>query len=348
MSSSDAQSAYDSWKAGYLEDCGENGLRVIGPTTTQTLSEGIGFGALLAAAWGDRATFDGLWTYYQKAAAASDAKKNEAHGLMGWLVESDACGLSSIYPGSASYADLDMAMALVQGACQWSDESYFAAAFRLVSAIKAYTTSELPNGTLLLPDDSGSAGCMNPSYFSPGYYRVFAQAFPDDAAFWNKMADDTYGFLELASNPTTGLASDWAPSGTAECDKATDFVGYDGVRTSWRVDTDYVWFGTPAAKSWLDRVTTFAQTSIGVDKLGDLRDGFFTDGSEIMGPAGAGNSAFVGAFAVGAMSMSQEVADAYHGVFLAISPDNDASYYPVTARALYMLLGINRFMAGCF
>ncbi len=347
MAQSDAQSAFEAWRAGYVEDCGASGMRVIGSKPEQTLAEGIGFGALLSVAWDDRATFDGLWTYYQTASAAADQKRGESHGLMGWLV-SDACAVSDIEPGSSAGAALDMSMALLQAACVWGDASYFDAAFRLVGSVQQYMTTETASGMLLLPDDAADAVCMNPSYFSPGYYRVFGRAFPDQAEFWNRLADDTYTFLDQASNPTTGLASDWVATGSSVCDSATDFVGYDGMRTLWRTQTDYAWFGSPAAKSWLDRVTNWAQADVGVEQLPNLHEGFSKDGSDLLGETGKGNSAFVGGFAVAAMATDQTIADEFNSVFLAVPPENDQGYYQATARALYMLLSVNKLSSGCF
>ncbi len=346
----DAQGAYESWRGGYVEDCGATlGKRVRGPKPdVETLAEGVGFGALMSVAWDDRPTFDGLWTYYQNAAKAADQKRGVVHGMMGWLASGNACALDNVEPGSPSGASLDMAMALLQAACRWEDSTYFDAAFKLVGSIKKYMTQETASGLVLLPDDDNNAACMNPSYFSPAYYRVFARAFPAQASFWQRMADDSYAFLEQATNSTTGLAPDWAATGTATCSSATNFVGYDGMRTLWRTQTDYAWFETAAAKSWLDRVTNWAETAIGAEKLANVREGFFVDGSDLFGEEGQANSAFVGALAVGAMATDQDVTDDYHGAYLAVPAANDAGYYQATARALYMVLSVNQFSSGCF
>ncbi|HVJ19270.1 MAG TPA: glycosyl hydrolase family 8, partial [Polyangiaceae bacterium] len=335
VTKTDAEGAYETFRAQRIEDCGANGLRVTTDDPSETLSEGIAHGALLAVGFGDRETFDGIWTYYKKAVAASDAKKSAKHGVMGWRAWADACALQEIHPGAVSGAELDMAMALLQAECRWGGNDYYYAAIDVMNAIRKYMTAEVPAGTVLLPSDMDEYdGCMNASYSAPAYYRVFAKARPEQAEFWTKMADDSYSLLEQATNPTTGLVGDWAPVGGSTC-ASSDYVGYDAMRTHWRMATDYAWFETGSAKSWLERVTSWTDTAVGAAKLMDVQDGFFTDGSEILGDPGAANSAFVGAFAVGTMPISQKMSDSYHDVVIGVPAANDDNYYGQTGRALF-------------
>lgn len=349
VSEADAQSAFESWRADYVVSCGDAGLRVRGERDGETLSEGIGHGALLAVAWDDQATFDGIWTYYRNAAAASDAKKGAEHGLMGWRMWGDACAFTEVEPGAASYADLNMAMALLQAECRWGGSAYYYGALAVADAVRRHMTAEVAGRTVLLPSDmSDGAGCMNSSYSAPAYYRVFARAQPEQAEFWSAMADHAYVLLGEASHASTGLVPDWAAVSGASCSEATDFVGYDAIRTHWRAATDYVWFGTPEPQSWLEKVTSWVRTEIGVEQLPNLQDGFFADGSEILGAPNQANSAFLGAIAVGAIPVDQETTDAFHAVFRDVPPANDHSYYTMTARALYLLLSVNKFSPGCY
>jgi endo-1,4-beta-D-glucanase Y len=349
VSLDDASAAYQHFVATYTESCGANGLRVRTDREGETLSEGIGQAALLAVGWDDQATFDGLLTYYQAATAQTDAKKGELHGLMGWRIWGDACNFTEVEPGAASHADLNMAMALLQAECRWGGSSYYYAALGIMDAIRLYMTAEVAEGTVLLPSDMGdSPGCMNASYSAPAYYRVFAKAQPEQAGLWDKMADDSYVFLNLAADPTTGLVPDWSPIGASSCSEATNFVGYDAIRTHWRAATDYAWFGTERAHDWLEHVTVWVDTQIGSDNMVSLQDGFFSDGSEMLGDPAASNSAFLGAIAVGTMPVSQEASDRYHQIFRDVPPANDASYYTVTARALYLMFSVNQFSPGCY
>ena len=154
--------------------------------------------------------------------------------------------------------------------------------------------------------------------------------------------------LSQATDPTTGLVPDWSAIGSSTCSEATSYVGYDAIRTHWRLATDYAWFEVGAAKEWLQRVTTYVGDEVGVDRLMDVQDGFFIDGSELLGDPGMANSAFLGAIAVGTLPFDQELSDQYHGVFLGVPSANDDSYYTVTARALSLLLSVNKFSPGCY
>ncbi len=349
VSVDDAQAAYEDFRSRYAVDCGEHGLRIASDASSETLSEGIGQGALLAVGWNDQATFNGLYSYYQHAAGHTDAKKGVTHGLMGWRIWGDACVFQEVEPGAAAAADLNMAMALLQAECQWGGSSYYYGGLAIMNAIHEYMTAQVPEGIVQLPSDMGDApGCMNASYSAPAFYRVFAKAQPEQADFWNRMADDAYVFLNQASNETTGLVPDWAPIGASACTEATPYVGYDAIRTHWRASTDYAWFQAQAAQDWLKHVTIWVDTTVGSDHALDMQDGFFDDGSEILGPAAQGNSAFLGAIAVGTMPVSGELSDKYHEVFKNVPAVNDDSYYTVTARALYLLLSVTKFSPGCY
>lgn len=102
---SDLKGLYDQWKEFYVTSDGADGyLRVrrdyisatgIGATMNfDTVSEGIGYGMLLAVYFDDKETFDALWAYSQIHNVNSEYKKydpiNKPYcGLMHWKVNSD-------------------------------------------------------------------------------------------------------------------------------------------------------------------------------------------------------------------------------------------------------------------
>jgi endo-1,4-beta-D-glucanase Y len=332
VSVSDATAAYDRFKSKYIEDCGNGEMRVA-TNGQETVSEGIGYGLLLAVGHNDRAVFDGLWNYYKS--------HRDGNGLMNWKIS--GCTTSTLGQNAATDADLDAAMALVQADCRWT--GYSADANTLIDAIHQNETANIGGTSVIKPGDVwGGAGCTNPSYFSPGYYRVFAQVQPDQASFWNAFADDSYTVLERAANASTGLVPDWTDTnGTAGgssdgCPKSANYT-YDAARTPWRIATDYVWWGTPRAKTWLDRVTDFIDTSGGIYQVGD---GYALDGTRL---SQNHNSTFTGAFALAAMAHSQARADDFMTGFVAIS--TDSSYFQEALRAVYLLLATGLFTPGC-
>jgi len=348
VTAKDAKAAYETWRDAYVDDCGEAGLRVGADDPSETLAEGVAYGALLAAAWGDRETFDGLWQYYRKAAEVSDETKELKLGLMGWRVWSNACKFAEVDAGAPAQSALDMAMALVVASCHWPDGDYLASSRRMMRSIKTALTTRTNDGYVLMTADDEDPGCMRPGYFSPGYYRVFAGLAEGDPAFWSSMAADAYVFLDRAANPTTGLVPEWASNEDGSCPNEDDFVGYDAVRTTWRVTTDYAWFGKGDAQAFLARQIEWFDDAVGAARLADLRSGFFTDGSEVLGEPGAADSGYVGAVASGAAGVSQKLSDAYFEVLLNEIGDNDDSAHAATGRALFLALGANKLSSGCY
>jgi endo-1,4-beta-D-glucanase Y len=280
---------------------------------------------------GDRTEFDGLWAFY---------KSRSSGGLMGW--KGSGCDNTSD-PNSASDGDLDAAMALLQAACKWGG-TYLTEATTLIAAIKSKETIE-GGENYLKPASGGLDSCQNPSYYAPGYYRAFAKKKPDQAAFWNKLATDTYTQLGRAANGSTGLVPNWANmSGGGGCNGYAngDRYGYDAARTPrtpWRVATDYVWNGTPAAKTFLTKLVTWVDGPAGgITAIGDM---YTLSGTK---ESPNHNSTFTGAFALAAMSQSQAKADVYGSAFRAIS---DGTYYEESLRAVYMLLASGLFLNVC-
>jgi endoglucanase len=325
---SHAKTAYTNWKGKYLKMCSATSYRVAF-NGEETVSEGIGYGMLLTVAHGDRTEFDGLWAYY---------KAHSSGGLMAW--KTSGCGNNITDPNSASDADLDAAMALIQAACKWGG-SYLTEAQTLIAAIKSKETIE-GGENYLKPASGGLDSCQNPSYYAPGYYRAFAKKKADQAAFWNKLATDSYTQLNRAANASTGLVPNWASmQGGAGCGGKPDGdrYGYDAARTPWRIATDYVWNGTPAAKTYLAKLITWVDGPAGgITAIGDK---YTLSGTK---ESPNHNSTFTGAFALAGMSDSQSKANLYGTAFRAIS---DSTYFEESLRAVYMLLASGQFMNAC-
>jgi endo-1,4-beta-D-glucanase Y len=350
VTTADADQAYADWKTGYLEDCGGGIFRTRWESDRPdaTVSEGIGYGMLLTVAHDDRTAFDGLWAYYKKGA--------QSNGLLNWLrygCDAHRDTKYSQYPdGAATDADLDAAMALIMAKCRWGasgGSDYGAAATSLVAAIKSNETGTDNGRAYLQPGDSTwfegmGATCLNPSYFAPGYYRAFAKLVTGqaDKDFWNKLADDTYPVLSAGANRSTGLVHNWTSStgATAACassyDNPDDF-GSDAARTPWRIATDYVWWGTPAAKTFLDPLTTWVKGK-GISNIGQWLK---VDGSLSSHADAAVHTVInVGALACGAIPYDQATVDEFSAELpkLPTASGFEAGYFPRSLRAVYLLL----------
>lgn len=327
-----ALAAYNSWKSNYVEFCSQNGdYRVRFDNPSQTVSEGIAYGMLLAAYAKDQVLFDGLTNYYNRF-------KN-ADGVMDWKIDgcfavsSDCTGPCT---GGAADAEFDYAHALIVADAQWGSSGsidYAALARNMISIIK--TTEIAPSLTPRPGPNWGGDDITNPSYYSPAYFRIWGQ-FTNDEAYWNAVADKCYDILSNAKtnlNAAYSIVPDWCTSdGTFSPTASGYFSGgqryhYDAARTPWRIATDYLWFGTNTASQYTDQCNQFVDSKGG---LSSIVDGYFMDGSAY----GSFNSAtFSGAFAVAHMQGSQTRADEAY-TYLANKTPN--GYFNTTLYTLYL------------
>ena len=314
-------SEYASWKSKYTKECPAHGSACV-INGNAVYSEGIGYGMLLAVNNNDRDLFDKLWKFY--------TDHYDKNGLMNWSME--ACAP----PGdnnanAATDGDLDAAMALVVADKVWG--GYASKAKELIGKIKQFETDVCPDGMILLRpgdqwggcSDPGNRGKTNPSYFSPGYYRVFATVDTANADFWKKLAADSYTLLAQYQKAMNGLVPEWGYNdGRMEGN-----YDYNACRTPWRVAIDYMWFCTPEAKTFLQNVATFIDGKGGVTKTGY-----------------ANNSAFIGAFADVGVALSQAKIDSYVSAWLGNTGMDDAPYFQATLRRLYLLVAGGQFLSG--
>jgi endo-1,4-beta-D-glucanase Y len=314
----DAQLAleYGAWKLAYVTPC-SNGSSVV-VKDGAVVSQGIGYGLLLSVAMGDQSLFDGLWKYYQ-----DHADKN---GLMNSATaECEAPGNNN--SGSESDADLDTAMALVQAASRWQSGGYLPKAQALSNKIGELESETCSGRRVLRPGDA-FGGCsdvadprINPSYFAPGYYKVFAHYFPDQATTWTALSDGSYQLYALYQARMDNLVPDWSGP-----DGSDDGSGYsvNASRTPFRVAVDYAWTGDTRAKTFMQNISTWVDAHGGLPSAAQVQ-----------------NSAFVGSFAL-AGGYDQAKFDSYVMSWLGAKLD-DTEYYSGTLRVLYLLVAAGKF-----
>ncbi len=300
-------------------DCPANNSAVVLKDGSSVVSEGIGYGMLLAAANDDRALFDKLWKFY--------SDHLDPQGLMNWSMAVCAAPGNNM-ANAATDADLDAAMALVQADAVWG--GYATAAKTLIGKIKQSETDSCTNGLDVLRPGDKFGGCsdpnnlgkVNPSYFAPGYYRVFALVDTANAAFWIKLAADSYTLLAQYQATMGGLVPEWGfYNGTTDGSP----YGYNACRTPWRIAVDFLWFCTPEARTFLQGISTY------VDAHGGVANVPFDK-----------NSAFLGAFALSAMPLGQSKLDTYVASWLGAQV-SDTPYFQATLRRLYLHAAAGQF-----
>lgn len=287
-----AQNEYTKLKTSFLQTCNDN-IRPIDDSKDVTRSESMGYVMLIAAYQGDKTTYDKLWNFYKSKRSSS------AKNMMAWKV--NCAGI--LEPASASDADIDVAFSLIIAHIQWK-ENYLNDAKIIIGILKDNIITNC-SGIKVLKPGYGYGGCneTNISYYTPAFFRIFAQVTNDNT--WTALADDTYSLLSSAANATTGLVPDWQSSsgGIADGGRSRDYT-YDACRVPWRIALDYLWNGNTIAQLWCTKITNWANSKGATN----IVDGYKLDGT----PLGTYNaSAFVGAFAVGAMCNSQSITDSF-------------------------------------
>jgi endoglucanase len=327
-------SAYTSWKTAYFQDCGSQAyIKSTDPNGSQNVvSEGIGYGMLAAANLNQSADFDKLWAFYKQ--------RLNTHGVMGWKYPL-ACTGNAQDTNSASDADVDAAMALIVAAKTFSKAAYLNDAKTLIASIKSSETATCSGKSILKASDGSFANCdeLNPSYFAPGYYRIFGIV-ANDATFWNKMATDALALLATwQSKLGNGQVPDWGRSdgslGSPSHSSATTY-GADACRTPWRVAVDYGWNQSADAKAFL---TTMNDAIV---KAGGRPYFMITGKTDTQN-----SSPFVGGYATVGTAFDQATADTYFSDwYVQRSLPGDSTYYANTLKLLYLITMGGRFDNG--
>lgn len=340
------RTAYQQWKTATVTSDEAGGfLRVKKPDSGtvigSTVSEGIGYGMILAVYMDDQALFDGLWQYEQI--------HLDGNGLMNWEIGPDG-NTTSGGTGAATDGDEDMAWALLMADRQWGgkgtlSDSYLNQAKTLIQLIWTYEVDQT-RGFMLKPGDSwGNVDVTNPSYFAPAYYRVFGQA-TGKTADWDNVVKGNYDILERSLNAASGNANNglvpaWCTSTgvpTVAFSGAPTYFQNDSTRTPFRVGQDYCFFGEPRASAYLGKITSF-YVGVGVAKI---VDGYDLDGTPRPDKAvnGAQAASFVGPAGVGAMSDAkyQSFLDQAYTAVATLSLTAGTIYYQKSWTALSLLM----------
>jgi endo-1,4-beta-D-glucanase Y len=323
--SSLTETAYSGWKSTYVVSASP-GLRVQRPENqSDTVSEGMGYGLLAAVYMNDQATFDGLWAF---------TKANlDSSGLMNWHLSSSG-SIAAGGAGSATDADEDIAFALLMASDQWKGGTYLQDGVQMVNAMRGpdlFTDGSVQNG-----DTWNSTNAMNPDYFSPAYYRVFAKAADDP--FWSTMVIER-GYAHLAALTGTGglvpnstnLQNSVDPSTCNTQGHTCDLkYGYDACRMPWRIAMDACWNNEPRAIMYLTAIGNYFNNNGGVSGIGD---GYTSPN----GPKTSSNqnSAFIGPAGVAGMAVG--LGTLRDGAFTYNGGGNN-SYFAQSLRVLSMLM----------
>jgi endo-1,4-beta-D-glucanase Y len=256
---------WEDYKTHYLES---ETKRALDPSRDNiTTSEGQSYTMLRAVWMGDKETFDIAWKWTR------DNLGHSNDALFSWLYgkrPDNTYGVLTTQQGStsASDADTDIALALTFAFARWQDPSYLNAARAVMKDIWKYEVIQVGNNDYLVSNNLEKSlpsdwVLVNPSYFHPAAYRIFAKVDPTEP--WMRLVSGSYTLLgqsmssPLDTQKSAGLPPDWIQLNRktgairpAQGTQTSSF-GYDALRTPWRIALDYQWFNSPAAKTALEK-----------------------------------------------------------------------------------------------
>lgn len=236
-------------------------------------SEGQAYALLRAIMINDRKTFDNAYKW------ANVNLKRKDNNLYSWLWGKKNDGSWGVIDvNTASDANIDTAFALIIASNKWNDKKYLDDALKIINDIWNYETIVVKGERILLSGiEQGKYKYieMNPSYFAPYAFRVFAKY--DKNHNWNELVDTSYKLAIKSSYLTeTKLPPDWfmlnSETGDVFLDpknpSKADF-SYDAIRTFIRFYIDYVVYKDKRAEEILWKVNFF------VDRYNKFKDGTF-------------------------------------------------------------------------
>jgi endo-1,4-beta-D-glucanase Y len=265
---------------GRVEDPGRGG---------DTTSEGQSYALLRAVYADDRAAFDEVWAWTR-------ANLQQPDGTLAWLYGVRDGGEPRVLDaGGAADADQDTALALLLASRRWSEPAYAEAARALLAGIWDHQTAVAGGQRVLVAGDwargdDGEPPVVNPSYFAPYAYRIFAEA--DPGRPWMELVDSSYLLLErlaagegararpgllptwVAVDPATGALS------PAEGHEGAGEFGYDGLRAPWRLTLDWLWNHDERALAAMKGFSFLRET---LEREGALDAVYALDGTPLAG-----------------------------------------------------------------
>ncbi len=311
---------YNKWKSTFVAS---GPTRIIRPENgNDTVSEGIGYGMLIAVYVGDKTLFDQLWAYGKD----SSRRASGTSILMNWCIPAGG-GSCSASGGSATDADEDIAFALLQAGKLWGG-TYAADAATVIGDIWAHDidkSSMLPTGGSNYATTSSSP--TNPSYFAPAFYKAFAAV--DSGHGWNTVATNVYTALSSIAGKASkaGLVPAWCGSNCSTVSSnggADDSVyQYDAHRVPWRYGIDACWNSSTSGKTFLQNNATFF-SGLAAGGIGRIVD-IYTLGGTPNGDAQPNSMSIIGTAGVGAMAAGNAAFASAAWQFLL-----DASYSPAS------------------
>lgn len=225
------------------------------------VSEAVGYGMLVALYANDQKSFNEILDVSYETLWKGC--------YLDWHLFPD--GTYENYGGAASDAEEDVALSLIFAnelvkAGKWQQYSgkvgsYESHAKKVLDCM--WSTKQITDkGTLAPGAGWGGDDFVNVGYFSPAWYKVFADF--DTNHDWKKVVDRSYQIIANSPGYSNGLVPDWMtpegnPTGSLGYNAYFDAKAFfkDAIRILWRVALDAIWFDEERAKTFLTKSLTF-------------------------------------------------------------------------------------------
>ncbi|MBO7105768.1 MAG: hypothetical protein J6W22_09880 [Fibrobacter sp.] len=258
-------------------------------TPGDAVSEGVGYGMLVALYANDQTTFNKMWE------KASEIMWNgDYHD---WHMSPDG-KIPMDGHGAATDAEEDIALALIfadklVSAGKWTaytspflNKTYAEQAQKLLN--KMWDTQQILSSGIVAPGAGwGGDYFVNPGYFSPAWYKVFEKFDQTDGNRWKTAVDKCYEIISKSPGYSMGMVPDWmTPQGGWVGSEGLGYNAYfesraffkDAIRILWRVAIDAIWFDESRAKEFLKNALKFINDKGGpsaanfyqIEKAGEL------------------------------------------------------------------------------
>lgn len=262
--------SWDSYRQRFIQSDG----RVIDyEASDRSTSEGQAYALLRAVLINDPATF-ALTLNWSENNLQRQVGGKRTDSLWAWKWGRKEDGNWGVIDSNfASDGDIDAITALILASRRWHQPEYLKLAkLKLQDLWNLSTISKTQGKRYLLPGPiaafvpDASTVYLNPSYFAPYAFRIFAQVDPQHD--WLSLVDSSYQVLEDSTKLSkVGLPSDWVALNTKTGQYQTlpasstlkSLYSFDSYRVWWRLSLDAAWFNSPQAQRYLVTSTQHLQ-----------------------------------------------------------------------------------------
>ena len=239
----------------------------------RSTSEGQAYAMLRAVLVDDASTFSKTLNWAENNLQRQEnGKQSDSLWAWKWGRKEDG-SWGTIDSNFASDADIDAITALIFAYRRWQNPEYLKLArTKLGDLWKLSTFTGSSQKRYLLPGPShafvpnSSTVYLNPSYFAPYAFRIFAQVDPERD--WLSLVDSSYQVLEKSLGlSAVNLPSDWVAlnletvefSALPASSNIQTVYSFDAYRIWWRTALDAAWYNSSQAKSYLQKSTQHLQ-----------------------------------------------------------------------------------------